>query len=99
MCRKCSWDRNLDSFPVLSNSPRCLCESSEFLWLSPIFFYCFLQNRYDEAVACYTECIEIDPENVAVYTNRALCYLRLNQVCHVTPRQRREITVKKIDMF
>ncbi|CAH3194909.1 unnamed protein product [Porites evermanni] len=37
------------------------------------------QNRYDEAVACYTECIEIDPENVAVYTNRALCYLRLNQ--------------------
>ncbi|CAH3190861.1 unnamed protein product [Porites evermanni] len=37
------------------------------------------QNLYDEAVACYTECIEIDPENVAVYTNRALCYLRLNQ--------------------
>lgn len=37
------------------------------------------QNRYEEAVARYTECINIDPTNVAVYTNRALCYLRLNQ--------------------
>ncbi|XP_078383577.1 sperm-associated antigen 1-like [Oculina patagonica] len=37
------------------------------------------QNRYEEAVKCYTECIELDPENVAVYTNRALCYLRLDQ--------------------
>lgn len=37
------------------------------------------QNRHEEAVECYTECINIDPENVAVYTNRALCYLRLNQ--------------------
>lgn len=37
------------------------------------------QNRYEEAVPCYTECIGIDPENVAVYTNRALCYLRLQQ--------------------
>ena len=26
MCRKCSWDRNLDSFPVLSNRPRSLCQ-------------------------------------------------------------------------
>ena len=43
-------------------------------------FACFCQNRYEEAVACYTECIGIDPDNVAVYTNRALCYLRLNQV-------------------
>ena len=106
MCRKCSWDRNLEragqlfanSFVAPNNSPRSLCEIY-FLWLALILFDCFLQNRYDEAVACYTECIEIDPENVAVYTNRALCYLRLNQVCHVTPRQRREITVKKIDMF
>jgi len=37
------------------------------------------QNRYEEAVKCYNECTDIDPENVAVYTNRALCYLRLNQ--------------------
>ena len=83
-----------NSFVAPSNSPSSLCES-EFLWLAPILFDCFLQNRYDEAVACYTECIEIDPENVAVYTNRALCYLRLNQVCHLTSRQRREISVKK----
>lgn len=37
------------------------------------------QNRCEEAVARYTECINIDPINVAIYTNRALCYLRLNQ--------------------
>lgn len=37
------------------------------------------QNLFEEAVACYTHCIAINPENVAVYTNRALCYLRLEQ--------------------
>lgn len=47
-------------------------------WYNLLFF--FSQNRYEEAVKCYNECIDIDPENVAVYTNRALCYLRLNQV-------------------
>jgi len=37
------------------------------------------QNLYEEALKCYNECTDIDPENVAIYTNRALCYLRLNQ--------------------
>lgn len=37
------------------------------------------QNRYQDAVSCYTDCLCIDPVNVAVYTNRALCFLRLGQ--------------------
>ncbi|CAH3162104.1 unnamed protein product [Pocillopora meandrina] len=59
------------------------------LFLCQSVFICFLMlqkrsaafafNRCEEAVARYTECINIDPINVAIYTNRALCYLRLNQ--------------------
>ena len=40
----------------------------------------FFQGRYNEAVLCYASCIEICPDNVVPYTNRALCYLKLQQV-------------------
>ncbi|XP_048590640.1 sperm-associated antigen 1 isoform X2 [Nematostella vectensis] len=37
------------------------------------------QGKHNEAVSCYTECISINPNEVASYTNRALCYLKLDK--------------------
>ena len=38
------------------------------------------QSKFKEAVSKYEECIKLCPDNVVPYTNRALCYLRLNKV-------------------
>jgi hypothetical protein len=38
------------------------------------------KHEYGSACACYTECISIQPTEVAPYTNRALCYLKLSEV-------------------
>ncbi|XP_075069980.1 sperm-associated antigen 1 [Mixophyes fleayi] len=35
--------------------------------------------RYREAMKKYTECLTLNPEECAIYTNRALCYLKLCQ--------------------
>lgn len=35
--------------------------------------------HYREAVKKYTECLQINPEECTIYTNRALCYLKLCQ--------------------
>ncbi|XP_007894951.2 sperm-associated antigen 1 isoform X1 [Callorhinchus milii] len=35
--------------------------------------------RYKEAVGKYSECLKLKPNECAIYTNRALCYLKLNQ--------------------
>jgi len=37
----------------------------------------FKDGRYSEAVICYTEAIEGDPEKPAYYTNRAACHLKM----------------------
>ncbi|KAM4688913.1 sperm-associated antigen 1 [Discoglossus pictus] len=37
------------------------------------------KGQYKEAEQKYTECLEINPEECALYTNRALCYLKLGQ--------------------
>ncbi|XP_071483672.1 sperm-associated antigen 1-like [Diadema antillarum] len=34
---------------------------------------------YKEAVECYSQCIEVDAAQAVSYTNRALCYLKLDQ--------------------
>ncbi|XP_072042078.1 sperm-associated antigen 1-like isoform X2 [Amphiura filiformis] len=39
----------------------------------------FKKGTYNDAVRCYSSCIDTDPTQVASYTNRALCYLKLNQ--------------------
>ncbi|EDO31207.1 predicted protein [Nematostella vectensis] len=38
------------------------------------------KGKHNEAVSCYTECISINPNEVASYTNRALCYLKLDKI-------------------
>jgi len=39
-----------------------------------------VQNKeFKDAITCYSECIEIFPDEVTCYTNRALCFLKLNQ--------------------
>ncbi|XP_061850945.1 sperm-associated antigen 1 [Colius striatus] len=34
-------------------------------------------GKYEEAVNKYSECMKLNPEECAIYTNRALCYLKL----------------------
>ncbi|XP_075444586.1 sperm-associated antigen 1 [Ascaphus truei] len=37
------------------------------------------KGQYREAEKKYTECLKLNPEECSVYTNRALCYLKLSQ--------------------
>ncbi|XP_077382016.1 sperm-associated antigen 1-like isoform X1 [Festucalex cinctus] len=37
------------------------------------------KGQYQDAVAKYSECLKIKPEECAIYTNRALCYLKLER--------------------
>ncbi|KAJ8020458.1 Sperm-associated antigen 1 [Holothuria leucospilota] len=37
------------------------------------------KGQYKDAIRCYTACTEIDPAQAVPFTNRALCYLKLNQ--------------------
>ncbi|XP_041648806.1 sperm-associated antigen 1-like isoform X1 [Cheilinus undulatus] len=37
------------------------------------------KGQYQEALGKYTECLKIKPEECAIYTNRALCYLKLEK--------------------
>ncbi|XP_062574772.1 sperm-associated antigen 1-like isoform X2 [Saccostrea cucullata] len=36
-------------------------------------------SEFKPAIECYTRCIELDPRQTVSYTNRALCYIRINQ--------------------
>ncbi|KAJ8291090.1 hypothetical protein GJAV_G00021260 [Gymnothorax javanicus] len=38
---------------------------------------CVKRGQYQEAVEKYSECLKLKPEECAIYTNRALCYLKL----------------------
>ncbi|CAG5119653.1 unnamed protein product, partial [Candidula unifasciata] len=37
------------------------------------------KGQFQEAVKCYSTCISLCPDQVACFTNRALCYLKLNK--------------------
>ncbi|XP_053374130.1 sperm-associated antigen 1-like [Mercenaria mercenaria] len=37
------------------------------------------QSKFKEAIECYNKCETVLPGQVAIYTNRALCYIRTNQ--------------------
>ncbi|XP_051878680.1 sperm-associated antigen 1-like isoform X2 [Pristis pectinata] len=37
------------------------------------------RTQYNEAIAKYSECLKLKSNECAIYTNRALCYLKLNQ--------------------
>ncbi|KAK6165356.1 hypothetical protein SNE40_022298 [Patella caerulea] len=37
------------------------------------------ESEFNKAVECYNICIKLSPDNPVGYTNRALCYLKLNQ--------------------
>lgn len=37
------------------------------------------KGEYEEATRCYCQCLEIFTDRAAVYTNRALCYIKLNK--------------------
>uniref|UniRef100_A0A8C6WRQ8 Sperm associated antigen 1 n=1 Tax=Neogobius melanostomus TaxID=47308 RepID=A0A8C6WRQ8_9GOBI len=40
---------------------------------------CVKKGQYKDAVEKYSECLKLKPEECAVYTNRALCYLKLER--------------------
>nr|XP_006821052.1 PREDICTED: sperm-associated antigen 1-like [Saccoglossus kowalevskii] len=37
------------------------------------------KGKFDDAISCYTRCILLDNKQVVSFTNRALCYLKLNK--------------------
>uniref|UniRef100_A0A667ZIV8 Sperm associated antigen 1 n=1 Tax=Myripristis murdjan TaxID=586833 RepID=A0A667ZIV8_9TELE len=37
------------------------------------------KSQYQEAVGKYSECLKLKPEECAIYTNRALCYVKLER--------------------
>ncbi|XP_026228285.1 sperm-associated antigen 1 isoform X2 [Anabas testudineus] len=37
------------------------------------------KGHYQDALGKYTECLKLKPEECAIYTNRALCYLKLDR--------------------
>ncbi|XP_030013935.1 sperm-associated antigen 1A-like [Sphaeramia orbicularis] len=37
------------------------------------------QGQYENAVGKYSECLKLKPQECAIYTNRALCYLKLER--------------------
>ena len=39
-----------------------------------------LQGEFTKAIELFTKCVELFPDRVVPYTNRALCYLRVNEV-------------------
>ncbi|GAB5364936.1 hypothetical protein AAMO2058_001012900, partial [Amorphochlora amoebiformis] len=39
----------------------------------------YANGNYEEAVACYSRCIELDSENHLGYANRGMAYLKLNR--------------------
>jgi len=42
-----------------------------------------VQGEFTKAIELFTKCIELFPDRVVPYTNRALCYLRINEVCRL----------------
>ncbi|XP_072316295.1 sperm-associated antigen 1-like [Eucyclogobius newberryi] len=40
---------------------------------------CVKKGQYSNAVGKYTDCLKLKPEECALYTNRALCYLKLER--------------------
>jgi len=54
-------------------------------WLISNYIDCTLCVKGDfmMAIDLFTKCIELFPDRVVPYTNRALCYLRLDNVCWV----------------
>jgi len=45
-----------------------------------VYFIHCIQGQYSDAVLCYTECIQLCPDNPVAYSNRALCHLKLSVV-------------------
>ncbi|KAL3832002.1 hypothetical protein ACJMK2_023686, partial [Sinanodonta woodiana] len=37
------------------------------------------EGKFRDAIKCYTECIGLSPDESVSFTNRALCYLRINE--------------------
>lgn len=40
---------------------------------------CVKKSEFKSAIECYTRCVELDPKQTVSYTNRALCYIRIDQ--------------------
>ena len=47
------------------------------------FVCCIRQGQWTEALYCYSSCVKADSSNPVGFTNRALCYLKLNKVSNL----------------
>ncbi|PIK58144.1 hypothetical protein BSL78_04944 [Apostichopus japonicus] len=58
---------------------KAISKDEEFLKLKSEGNDFVKKGKYQDAIKCYTSCTEIDPEQAVPFTNRALCYLKLQQ--------------------
>ncbi|KFP62828.1 Sperm-associated antigen 1, partial [Cariama cristata] len=88
-----SWREKLPPIPVVpvaaqlhrwdggnftsENKPRSEKAEEKFKTLKNEGNDCVKKGKYEEAVNKYSECMKLNTEECTIYTNRALCYLKL----------------------
>lgn len=60
-------------------APKTLTKEEEFDTMKSKGNQHVKNEEYQKAIECYTKCVQLFPDKVVSYTNRALCYLKLNQ--------------------
>ncbi|XP_029641832.1 sperm-associated antigen 1 isoform X1 [Octopus sinensis] len=61
------------------NTQKTLSKEEEFEQLKAQGNQFVKEEQYSKAIDCYSQCIQLFPDNAISYRNRALCYLKLNK--------------------
>eukprot|EP00794_Sanderia_malayensis_P011962 gene11962-13199_t len=61
------------------NSRRTETREEKFKRVKEIGNKLVQQGKYADAADCYTQCMDLIPDEAVSYTNRAMCYLKLNK--------------------
>ncbi|XP_030890888.1 sperm-associated antigen 1 [Leptonychotes weddellii] len=83
-CSGCIQDCNRGAYmnPSSFSPPRlggCPIDEKMFKTLKEEGNQCVKDKNYKDALSKYSECLKINNKECAIYTNRALCYLKLHQ--------------------
>uniref|UniRef100_A0A4W2EFX9 Translocase of outer mitochondrial membrane 34 n=1 Tax=Bos indicus x Bos taurus TaxID=30522 RepID=A0A4W2EFX9_BOBOX len=76
-----AWRPAAETGACMNNSTFCVCSIDEnvFKTLKEEGNQCVKDKNYKDALSKYSECLKINNKECAIYTNRALCYLKLGQ--------------------
>ncbi|GAB1601183.1 sperm-associated antigen 1-like [Argonauta hians] len=61
------------------NVTKSLSKEEEFEQLKAQGNQLVKEEKYSKAIECYSQCVQICPDNAISFRNRALCYLKLNK--------------------